>query len=143
MSDLEIAMQKLRADGLAFVIVKDGAVLHTGTRDGVGELIETVDALREDVRGASLADTIVGKAVAMVARRAGICAVYSPLASEAARAALALDRIPLECDRMVPLILNKRNDGPCPMERLTLPIAEPEQAVLALREFVRKGPPKP
>jgi len=84
-----------------------------------------------------LADKVVGKAVAMVARAAHLRAVYSPLASQAALDALTIDHIPLEYDRLVPLILNKRNDGPCPMEKLTQPIQNPLQAVTALREFVR------
>jgi len=137
MTDLEIAKQKLNSDALAFVIVKDGALLRTGAREGIGELIETVDALGENLRGAALADKIVGKAVAMVARAANLRAVYSPLMSQAACDALAVAQIEFEYDRLVPLILNKRNDGPCPMERLTLPIDEPQQAVAALREFVR------
>jgi hypothetical protein len=137
MTDLELAKQTYHASALAFVIVKDGGVLRTGTRDGIGELIEAVDALGDAAHGASLADRIVGKAVAMVARTARLRAVYSPLASQAALDALALDHIPLEYDRLVPLILNKRNDGPCPMERLTQPIHDPRQAVAALREFVR------
>lgn len=143
MTDLELAQEKFRADSLAFVIVKDGAILCTGTRDGIGELIEAVDALGDATHGASLADKIVGKAVAMVARAARLRAVYSPLVSQAALDALALDRqgdlghIPLEYDCLVPLILNQRNDGPCPMERLTQPIHDPHQAVTALREFVR------
>ncbi|HEX7594105.1 MAG TPA: DUF1893 domain-containing protein [Anaerolineae bacterium] len=136
MTDLELAKQKLTRDSLAFVIAKGGAILRTGTREGIGELIEAVGALGDAVRGAALADKIVGKAVAMVARAARLGAVYSPLASQAARDALAIDQIPLEYDRLVPLILNKRNDGPCPMERLTLPIDDPVQAVDALREFV-------
>ena len=137
MTDLEIAKEKFRADSLAFVIVKDGTVLGTGTRDGIGELIEAMDALGDAGHGASLADKIVGKAVAMVARDAHVRAVYSPLASQAALDTLALDHIALEYDRLVPLILNKHNDGPCPMERLTQPIHDPLQAVVALREFVR------
>lgn len=137
MTDLELAKQKLSADSLAFVIAKDGAILRTGTRDGIGELIEAVDLLGDAVHSACLADRIVGKAVAMVARAAQMRAVYSPLASQAARDALAIEKIPLECDRLVPIILNRRNDGPCPMERLTQPIADPRQAVDALREFVR------
>ena len=141
MTDLELAKARFCADSLAFVIVKDGAVLRTGTREGIGELIEAVDALGDAARGASLADKIVGKAVAMVARAAQIRAVYSPLASQAARDALAIEHIPLEYDRLVPLILNKRNDGPCPMERLTQPIHDPAQAVTALREFVRAHAP--
>ena len=94
---------------------------------------------------AALADKIVGKAVAMVARTAQMRAVYSPLMSQAACDALARDHIAFEYDRLVPLILNKRSDGPCPMERLTLAIDEPRAAVSALRDFVRahatKNPP--
>lgn len=141
MTDLEFVKQKLNADSLAFVIVKGDAILRTGTREGIGELIEAVDALGGAAHGAVLADKIVGKAVAMVARTARFRALYSPLASQAARDALASDKILLEYDRLVPLILNKRNDGPCPMERLTLPIDDPLQAVDALRAFVRARAP--
>lgn len=88
------------------------------------------------MRGASLADKIVGKAVAMVAVHGGISAVYSPLASQAASNLLARHRIELKADTMVPLILNRRSDGPCPMERLTMPLEEPEDAVAALKQFV-------
>jgi hypothetical protein len=140
MNDLELAQQTFHAGPLAFVLVKNGAILRSGTRDGIGELIQAMDALGEAAHGASLADKIVGKAVAMVARSAQIRAVYSPLASQAALDALTLDHIPLEYDRLVPLILNKRNDGPCPMEKLTQPIQDPRQAVTALREFVRTRP---
>lgn len=137
MTDLELSEQTFRGGSLAFVIVKNGAVLRSGTRDGIGELIEAVDALGDAAHGASLADKIVGKAVAMVARTAGFRAVYSPLASQAALDALAVEHIPLEYDRLVPLILNKRNDGPCPMEKLTQLIQDPHEAVTALREFAR------
>ena len=137
MNDLELAQQTFRASPLAFVLVKNGAVLRTGTRDGIGELIQAVDALGDAAHGASLADKVVGKAVAMVARYADLKAVYSPLASQAALDALTIDHISLEYDRLVPLILNKRNDGPCPMEKLTQSIQDPRQAVTALREFAR------
>ncbi len=137
MIDLELAKQALNQYSLAFVVAKDGNILKTGTRDGIGELIATLDALGESARDASLADKIVGKAVAMVARQARLRAIYSPLVSRAALDALAPANISIEYDRLVPLILNKRNDGPCPMERLTLPISEPKQAVDALREFAR------
>ena len=137
MNDLELAQQTFRACPFAFVLVKNGSVLRMGTREGIGELIQAVDALGDAAHGASLADKIVGKAVAMVARAVHLQAVYSPLASQAALDALTIDHIPLEYDRLVPLILNKRNDGPCPMEKLTQPIEDPRQAVAALREFVR------
>ncbi len=138
MTNLELAKQKLTSDGLAFVIVQTGTILRTGTREGVGELLEAVAELGPATQGAALADKIVGKAVAMIARAAKIQTVYSPLASQAASDALARDHIAFEYDRLVPFILNKRNDGLCPMERLTLPLDDPHQAVAALANFVHK-----
>ncbi len=143
MNDLELAKQRLLAGSLSFVLVKDGVTLCSGTREGIAELLEASSKQGDAAHGASLADKIVGKAVAMIARAAGIRAVYTPLASQAARDALAADHIPLEYERLVPLVLNKRNDGPCPMERLTLPIDDPLQAIAALEKFVRSRPATP
>ncbi len=74
---------------------------------------------------------------ALQARAARLRAVFGALASHAARDALARDDIPLEYATLVPLIRNQRDDGPCPLERLTQPIHDPAQAVAALRDFVR------
>jgi hypothetical protein len=136
MTDLELAKQIFRAEGLSFVLVKEGRTLARGSRDGIGELLTAVETLGDGTRGASLADKIVGKAVAMVAAYCGIRAVFSPLASEAARHVLVRHEIELHAERLVPLILNRRNDGPCPMERLTMPLEQPQEAVATLKEFV-------
>ncbi len=141
MTDLELAKQIFETQGAAFVLVKQGRELARGTREGIGELLTALNRLGAEAHGASLADKIVGKAVAMVAAYAGIQAVYSPLASEAASLVLKERRIELVADRRVPLILNKRGDGPCPMESLTLPLEQPEDAVRALREFVSARAP--
>lgn len=136
MDDLELARGVFESNGYAFVLVKDARVVASGMREGIGELLDAVRAQGQGLRGAALADKIVGKAVAMVAADAGIAEVYTPLGSEAGRKVLEEYGIRFEADRLVPLILNKRNDGPCPMERLTQPLAEPAEAVEALREFV-------
>ncbi len=136
MDDLELAKQIFQAESLAFVLVQAGRVLARGTCDGISELLTAVETLGEQAHGASLADKIVGKAVALVAASANLRAVYSPLASESAQRVLARRQIELTAERFVPLILNKRGDGPCPMERLTLPLEEPQDAVRALQEFV-------
>ncbi len=143
MNDLELAKQIFQKDGAAFVLVKNGRVLAQGTREGIGELLAAVDTLGAETHGASLADKIVGKAVAMVAASANLRAIYSPLASEAAQHVLLRHQILLTADRLVPLILNKRGDGPCPMERLTLPLENPQSAMTALREFVAARAAKP
>lgn len=139
MTDLELAKQLFHSEPTSFVLVKGRQALARGTRDGIGELLEAVGTLGDAAHGASLADKIVGKAVAMVAAHNGISAVYSPLASDAAQDVLAQYGIELDADRLVPLILNKRNDGPCPMEKLTMPLEDPLEAVDALKEFAAKS----
>lgn len=138
MSDLNIAKKVFYADTYTFVIVKAGQVIETGTRDGIGELLMLVAMRGETLRGAALADKIVGKAVAMVAAHAGFTAIYSPLMSEPAVQVLRAQGIPFESDRTVPFIQNKRGDGLCPMEQLTLALTEPAEAVQALEEFTAR-----
>lgn len=136
MNDLELAKTVFHTDNCAFVIVKDARVIATGRREGIGELLDVIAEQGESLRGASLADKIVGKAVAMVAAYAGFTDVFTPLGSEAAQQVLRDHSIAFQAERVVPLIRNKRNDGPCPMERLTMLLEEPADAVNALREFV-------
>ena len=129
-------MELYHSGSYAFVLVKDTQVIATGTRAGIGELLDVITEMPDAVRGASLADKIVGKAVALVAVYAGIAEIYTPLGSESAADLLAKYNIPFHAARMTPMIQNKRNDGPCPMERLSTPITEPEVAVAALKTFV-------
>lgn len=136
MDDLDQARELFTAGNYSFVAVKDGRIVATGEHDGIGELLSAVERLPSELEGASLADKVVGKAIALVSVHAGISAIYTPLASQAALDVLKPRGTPLQADRLVPLIRNKRNDGPCPMERLTQPIDEPSAAVVALNQFV-------
>ena len=134
-ADLLQARELLAAENLAFVLVQQGRVLARGSDHGVVELLAAVDRLGPAVRGASLADKVVGKAVAMIVAFAGIGAVDTPLASEAAEQVLRSRGIALHAAALVPQILNRRGDGPCPLEQLTQPFTEPGAALVKLREF--------
>jgi hypothetical protein len=146
MTDIAQARRVLDAEKLAFVLVRDGKVITTGDDYGVRELLAAVDRIGPDVRGASLADKVVGKAVALIVVHAGIRAVDTRVASEPAVRLLTLHGIPCEAGTIVPQILNRRGDGPCPMERATLPFAEVGPGLQQLREFIaarRAGLPLP
>ena len=136
MTDLEQAKHVRERDALAFVLVRDGEVLGSGANNGVGELLTAVDRLGPAARGASLADKVVGKAAAVIAVQAGIRAIDTVLASAAAVDVCARHGIPLHAATTVPLILNRRGDGPCPLEQLTLPCPDPTDSVARLREFL-------
>lgn len=146
MTDLAQARQMLDERRLAFVLVKDGQVLATGDDYGVRELLATADRLGPLVRGASLADKIVGKAVALIVVHAGIRAVDTRVASASAVALLQRHGVPLQTASVVPQILNRRGDGPCPMEKVTTPFEDAALGLAALRQFIadrRAGVPLP
>ena len=100
-------------------------------------MLALAEQLGEEARGAALADRVMGKAAAMVARSMGVASVYALLVSEPARETLVRGGVPLECEQLVPTILNEKGDGPCPLERLVAAIEDPEEAVRVLRSFLR------
>jgi hypothetical protein len=134
-ADLELAKTILREQGKVLALVKDRHVLGTGERPGVADLMSLASQLGTQAQGAALADRVVGKAAAMVARSMGVSAIYARLASEAARQACGQD-IPLEYEQIVPLILNRQSNGPCPLEKLVMTIDDPHDAVAALKSFL-------
>lgn len=138
--DLEKAKQLLHAENLSLVLVKDGQVLGKSEREGVFDLLTLVKELGPRTRASALADKVVGKAVAAVVRYAGISAIYAPLMSQAAKTALTEGNVYLEYESLVPFILNKECTGLCPMERLTLELDDPAEAVAALWAFVKGAP---
>lgn len=135
MNDLELARQTLDAEDLAFVLTRDGEILSRGTERGVVELLATVDALGSRAEGASLADKVVGKAVALIVVHCGIRAVDTRLVSASAREFLSAHAVPLRADTTVPTIVNRRADDACPMEKLTLPLMNAAEGVAQLRAF--------
>lgn len=135
--DLRLAKETLQARGLSLVLVKGGKLLRWSQREGIADLLAFMEELGAELQGAALADKVVGKAVAMVVCYAGIASVYSPLASQAALVQLRGAGVTVEYDQVVPNILNKQGTGTCPLERLTLALDDPREAVEALREFLR------
>ncbi len=136
MTDIELARAIYERDTPTFVIVRDGREIARGNRQGIRELLETLFCLGASAQAASLADKVAGKAVAMTAAFAGICSIYTPLASERALSVCQAHGIELSAAQIIPLVLNASGDGPCPLERTVGPIDQPTAAVYALAEFV-------
>lgn len=136
--DLELAKKLLKDKDLRLALAKDGHILATGERQGISDLLAIVDQLGEELKGAALADKVVGKAVAMVVRLMGIAEVYAQLASHAAQEELTRHDIPLECEHLTPHILNREGKDLCPFEKIALQHQDPRRAVEAFRVCLRE-----
>lgn len=142
MTDLERARSILASGPLTCVICRADAI-HTATARGVRPLVEWLDS-GIDVKGASAADKVVGRATAFLYVLLGVKAVHALVMSTPAKEALVCNGIEASCDREVPGIINRRGDGPCPFEDAVLGIQDPAEALTAIRkkQFVMRQPPE-
>ena len=134
MTDIEIAKAKL--NGHSICLCKDGEWFTDNGR-GISPMMSFLGEGR-DLNGYSVADVIVGKAAAMLFVKAGIREVYGEVMSEAGYRYLQEHHIPCAYGTLTEKIINRKGDGPCPMEQATAALTDPADAPKALREALNR-----
>lgn len=130
--DLTLARQALLKSGLSLVVAKDGKILFKSKSHGVTDLLTMVDDLGPLTEGASLADSIVGRAAALLCVYSKIIAVYGETMSQGAASILKGNGVRCEFGTLVPKILNRKKDDICPFDRA---VSGMEDAALALERL--------
>ena len=110
--------------------------LHLSEDKGLLPLINWLEEDPEFLRGASVADKIVGRASAMIMVYAGVSEVFASVISNGALELLRENGISVTYSMTAIAISNRRGDGICPMERLVAPIRDAKTAYEKLREKV-------
>jgi len=132
-SDIDIAKRDVKERGFALSIVKDRETLFQSKTPGIFVLVTAIDKERSRFKGASAADKILGKAVAMLLIYSGIKRVYASTASQDALATLEKFKIPFEFGVTVPKILNRDRTSTCQFESLVRDAQTPEEAFEKLK----------
>lgn len=128
MSDIDRAKAALRGHSVA--VCRAGEVM---TRDGRGIAPLLAIASEENaLRGASVADLIMGKAAAMLMTYAGVSEAYAEVMSEAGERTLSEHDIPHSCGLLVPYIIDRTGKDVCPMERAVADVSDPAEAYAVL-----------
>lgn len=133
-ADTMSAKTELEEKGYTCIVRKDKEVFFSGEH-GVKPLLQWI-AEGKDFSGFGGADQVIGKAAALLYIYLGVRDIYGQIVSEPALQAFKEHGVSCTCGEVVPYIINRRKDGLCPMEQTVLDIADPEQAVAALRKKV-------
>ncbi|HHW46016.1 MAG TPA: DUF1893 domain-containing protein [Clostridiales bacterium] len=80
------------------------------------------------LKGASVADKVVGKAAALLFAYAGIKEIYAEILSQPAKMVFDKHNIPVSYLKLVKNIRNRNNTDICPMEKMAADINSPELA---------------
>ena len=136
MDDLLRAKELLKADGCTCALVL-GGYEKSSSRSGIAPLLELLED-GVDKAGSSVADKIVGKAAALLYALMGVKRVYAEVLSEAGRAVLNSHGISVEYSTRTDRILNRKGDGPCPMEKAVENCSDPLEAKKLLTETLER-----
>lgn len=137
MQDLERAKKRLSEKGLTLSIVKNAETIFESVSHGVSGFLEAVEKFEDELGGASVADRVAGKAIALLCVYARIKAVYAITLSERAKAVLEKSAIHHEWDYLVESILDIDKVGICPFEKLATGISDPAEAYERLKALQR------
>lgn len=133
MEDLRIAKKHLKEKGSTLTIVKGKQILFDTASHGISGFLRAIEELGERLNGASAADKIVGKAVAILCLPAGIEGVYASVMSREAKELFEENGIHAEWDELVGNILSNCKPATCPFEKLATEITDPSEAYKKLK----------
>lgn len=137
MHDLDLAKKRLNEKKLTLSVAKNGKIIFETTSHGVSGFLDAVEKLKDQLEGASVADKIVGKAIALLCVYAKVRAVYAVIMSKKAEAILEENKVYHKMNSLVENILNTERKGTCPFEKLAENISDAEEAYRKLRELQR------
>ena len=124
---LEKAKSILLSSASTIAVVSDGEVFTSQER-GVKPLLFLLKEKKEFLKGASVADRVIGKAAALLMVLGEIKEVHTLIISEPAIKIFEKYNIPCFYDKKVTRIVNRTGDGLCPMETLCLDVENPQEA---------------
>ena len=132
---IEELKQQFQASGYACLIVKDDKEVFSSTARGIFPLVQGISKMK----GAYLADKIIGRAAALICVHGGILAVYADIMTPAAAEVFDEYGILFDAGSFVDKIENRDRTGLCPFEELGKELSCPKQALgkvaLKLQEF--------
>ena len=135
MQDLEKAKKILNKNNLSLVIIKNLDLYFETSSQGIKSFLETIERFKAKLEGASVADRVVGKAIALLCVGAKIKEIYAKTLSEQGKE-IKKYLIKHEYDNLVKKILNRNGKDMCPFEKLVLDISDPEEAYVKLHKCV-------
>lgn len=135
MNDLEKAKTALLENNYSFVLIKDGKIIKKSFKRGVIPFMEMIRDNQGLMKGAVIADKVIGKAAALLAFDNQIKAVYAEVVSDKAKDLLQSHKIKCKYNKCVPYIKNRDNSDKCPMEKLTKDIDDPKIAYRLILDF--------
>jgi hypothetical protein len=141
MKDVEIAKTQLYDKHLTLVIVKNGQVLFRTDSHRISGFMGAIEKLGSELSGASVADRVAGKALALLCVYAGVREVYAEVLSQKAKAVFEENKVAFQWRQLVDNVLDLNKTGVCPFEKAAADITDPKNSYAAFKALLEKMKP--
>jgi hypothetical protein len=138
MQDLEIAKKQLHDKNLTLVIVKNGVILFQTDSHRISGVIGAIEKFGVQLNGASAADRVAGKALALLCVYAGIKQIYAEVLSRKALAVFEENKIMFEFKEIIDNVLDMEKTGVCPFEKVAADISNPKESYVTFKILLTK-----
>ncbi len=128
MNDLEIAKTSLRKKQLTLVLVKNCETLFETKFHRISGFLKAIEQQGKNLHDASVADRVVGKAVALLCVYANVKEVYAETLSTEGKNVLQQNGIAVEWKELVDTILDDQRQNICPFEKEAADVNDPQVA---------------
>jgi hypothetical protein len=141
MQDLEIAKKQLYSKQLTLAIVKNNEVLFQTDSHRISGFIRAIDTLGMQLKGASMADRVAGKALALLCIYAGIHEVYAEVLSKKAQSLFQENKVVCQWAKLVDNVLDLTKTGVCPFEKAAEGISDAKESYIIFKALLEKMKP--
>lgn len=136
---IEDAIALLHSDSYTIAIISPSGELFTSRERGVATLMRLLHERPALLRGATVADKVVGRAAAALLVLGGCRRLHTAVLSSAGEQMLRDSEVEYSYDTLTEAIINRRGDGICPMEQATADAKTAEEAYLILKKELSAG----
>ncbi len=134
-------LRKILIEDHHTLVVFNHDALHAFDRRGVADLYTLLMGQPEVLRGALLADKVIGKGAAALMILGGVSEAHAEVISEPALTLFSSSPVVVTYARRVPHIVNRTDTGICPVESACRDCHTPEECLPAIESIVRQAMP--
>ena len=137
---IEKAKQLISCGECTVAAVTENGETLTAAGSSVRPLYALYADHKAELKGAAVADRVIGRAAACILADAGVCEAYGFLMSETGLRLLEDNGIKSGYSELVPFIENKRGDDMCPMEKTVDGVDDIAECVRRIGQFIETTP---
>ena len=116
MTNLEIVKEKLYSKKASLVVLASNGECKEYYQNRIKDIKEIIKNNQTALKGAIVADKVIGKVAGSILAVAGVCEIYADVMSKYAVPVLEKNNIKNEYNNLVEFVENNEKNGMCPME---------------------------